>query len=325
MVMKVKLQARHMWDTVWYGDVDYGEDRRALEALLAAVPTEMQSSIVNKRTTKDAWDAIASARIGSDRARRSTLQKLRQDWENLAFKPGEDIDDFVLRLNSLQQRLAQLGDTTIDEERAVEKLLRVVPEKYTQLALSIETLLDFTELTIEEVMGRLKAVDNRKQLPPSEPITIGGKLFFTKEQWLARQQEWKKGEATGSSASGSSSSRKRRPRKWEKARSGALGDANGEHKGSRDDTCHNCGKTGYWAKDCRQAKHGGQAHVAQAQEGDEVALFFVHGSIEPHFTPASDATAPLHLDEPRPTSSSATDHAATRSTDGASTPVPLTT
>nr|AAK26118.1 putative gag-pol polyprotein [Oryza sativa Japonica Group] len=271
MVMKVKLQARHMWDTVWYGDVDYGEDRRALEALLAAVPTEMQSSIVNKRTTKDAWDAIASARIGSDRARRSTLQKLRQDWENLAFKPGEDIDDFVLRLNSLQQRLAQLGDTTIDEERAVEKLLRVVPEKYTQLALSIETLLDFTELTIEEVMGRLKAVDNRKQLPPSEPITIGGKLFFTKEQWLARQQEWKKGEATGSSASGSSSSRKRRPRKWEKARSGALGDANGEHKGSRDDTCHNCGKTGYWAKDCRQAKHGGQAHVAQAQEGDEVA------------------------------------------------------
>ena len=95
----------------------------------------------------------------------------------------------------------------------MEKLLRVVPEKYTQLALSIETLLDFTELTIEEVTGRLKAVDNRKQLPPSEPITIGGKLFFTKDKWLARQQERKKGEATSSSASGSSSSRKRRPRK----------------------------------------------------------------------------------------------------------------
>jgi hypothetical protein len=37
----------------------------------------------------------------------------------------------------------------------------------------------------------------------------------------------------------------------------------------------------------------------QAQEGDKVALFFVHGSIEPHSPPAPAATALLHLDEPR--------------------------
>ena len=42
-------------------------------------------------------------------------------------------------------------------------------------------LLDFSELSIE-VMGRLKAVDNREQLPPSEPVTIGGKLLYTEEQ-----------------------------------------------------------------------------------------------------------------------------------------------
>ncbi len=54
IVMKMKLQARHMWGAVRYGDVDYGEDRRALEVLLAAVPTEIQSSIASKRTAKDA-------------------------------------------------------------------------------------------------------------------------------------------------------------------------------------------------------------------------------------------------------------------------------
>ena len=85
-------------------DIDFGEDRRALGALLAAVPTEMQSSLA-----KDAWDAIASAYIGSNRARRSTLQNLRQEGENLAFKPGEDNNDFVLCLNSLQQQLVRLN------------------------------------------------------------------------------------------------------------------------------------------------------------------------------------------------------------------------
>ena len=91
-----------MWDAVRYGNADFDEDRRALETLLAAVPTEMHS-LTNKRTDKDAWDAIAVARISSDRARRSTLQKLLQEWENLAFKPGEDVDDFALRLNTLMQ------------------------------------------------------------------------------------------------------------------------------------------------------------------------------------------------------------------------------
>jgi hypothetical protein len=64
----------------------------------------MQFSLSNKRTTKEAWDAIAVARIGSDRARKSTLQVLRKQWENLAFKPGEDVDDFTLHLNTLLQK-----------------------------------------------------------------------------------------------------------------------------------------------------------------------------------------------------------------------------
>jgi hypothetical protein len=176
MVMKVKMQARRMWDAVRYDDADFDEDRRALEAL--AVLTEMHSFLANKRTAKDAWDTIAAARIGSDRARRSTLQKLLQEWENLTFKLGEDVDDFALRLNTLMQQLARYGDNDINEERAVEKFLHVVP-KYSQVAIAIEMLLDFSELMIEEVTGRLKAVDNREQLPPSELVTIGGKLLFT--------------------------------------------------------------------------------------------------------------------------------------------------
>ena len=62
-----------MWEAVRYGDVDYDQDRWALDALIAAVPSKMQFSLTNKRTTKEAWDAIAAARIDNDRARRSTL------------------------------------------------------------------------------------------------------------------------------------------------------------------------------------------------------------------------------------------------------------
>jgi hypothetical protein len=62
-----------MWEAIRYGDVDYYEDQRALDALIAAVPSEMQFSLSKKWIVKEAWDAIAAARIGSDRARKTTL------------------------------------------------------------------------------------------------------------------------------------------------------------------------------------------------------------------------------------------------------------
>jgi hypothetical protein len=115
-----------MWEAVRYGDVDYYEDRRALDALIAAVPPEMQFSLYKKQTAKEAWDAITAARISSDRTRKTTLHALRKEWENLVFKPGEDVDDFTLRLNTLLQKMVQFGDDTYDEERAVEKLFRCI-------------------------------------------------------------------------------------------------------------------------------------------------------------------------------------------------------
>jgi hypothetical protein len=168
-----------MWEAVRYGDVDYYEDRRALDALIAAV--QMQFSLSKKRTAKEAWDAIAATRIDSDRAHKTMLQALRKEWENLIFKPGEDVDDFALRLNTLQQKMMQFGDDTYGEQRAIEKLFRCIPEKYKQIARSIESLLDLSTMSIEEAIGRLKVVDDDEPQPLSGLITVGGKLHLTRE------------------------------------------------------------------------------------------------------------------------------------------------
>jgi hypothetical protein len=49
------------------------------------------------------------------------VQKLRQEWGCLAFRSGEDVDDFALCLSSLVQQLARHDNSDIDEQKAMEK------------------------------------------------------------------------------------------------------------------------------------------------------------------------------------------------------------
>ena len=52
LLMKVKLQVRFLWDAITCDGIAYEQDRRALEALCAAVPLEIGATIANKPTAK---------------------------------------------------------------------------------------------------------------------------------------------------------------------------------------------------------------------------------------------------------------------------------
>ncbi|RLN23644.1 hypothetical protein C2845_PM07G28310 [Panicum miliaceum] len=259
--MKVKLEARGLWDAV-------------------------------KKTSKEAWEAIKSIHVGSDRTRKTTLQRLRREWELLSFRDGEHVDDFALRLSVLMSSLNIYGGT-IDEQRAVEKLLRVVPKKYSQIAMSIETLLDTADLTIEEVTGRLKAVDDRDDTPPQsaldQPLLSGGKLYFTEEQWLAwmKQRRDGKGSSKPPKSSGGGRSRSRGARK--RTRAPDTKDGGDDDK----DRCLNCGRFGHWAKDCHKPKKA-QAHLTQADGDDEEPTLLMA-----RVCALSVAPEGVHLEEPR--------------------------
>lgn len=120
------------------------------------------------------------------------VRKLRKEFENLAFKNGEALEDFSLQVSSIISELQSLGGN-IDELKAVQKFLCVVPGQYAQMACSIETLLDLNDMTIEEQTGRLAASEGRgaPEADTGGRLLLPGGVASTPE---TRHQQWRRRE-----------------------------------------------------------------------------------------------------------------------------------
>jgi hypothetical protein len=194
--MKWKLRARKWWRAIEEDERSEDAQVGVMEALMASTSAEYHEALGAKETAKQAWEMLESLRIGSDRAKRARIQQLRRELNDIQFKSGESVEDFTLRLQSLATQLATYGK--VDDEDLVTKLLCTVPAKYSQLAMSIETMLDISMLSLEDVAGRLRVAESRSTPTPEKEKP---KLLLTEEEWSARMKE-KRRSGEGSSRGG---------------------------------------------------------------------------------------------------------------------------
>ena len=156
-------------------------------------------------------------------------------------------------------QLAQVG-VVIDEE-TVAKYLRIVPPRFAQIALSIETMLDMSTLSIEDITGRLKAVEDCVEVPAR--TTAGGQLLLIEEQWAARVREKKQGESSSAPRGG--------------GRSGACGRRRGKPRrkaegADKDGGDHVADKDRALGRDCKEPRRQERAHLAQDDEEEPALL-----------------------------------------------------
>jgi hypothetical protein len=86
-----------------------------------------------------------------DHVKVANAQCLMTGFENITFKEGELVDDFSMRIESLAENQCALGES-ITDVRVAKKMLRVLSKRFSQIAVSIETLLDINSLTVEDFL-----------------------------------------------------------------------------------------------------------------------------------------------------------------------------
>jgi hypothetical protein len=186
LLMKVNMQAQGLCHAIELEEeeiVEYREDRLAFTAILQVVPPEMLASLATKHTAQSAWEAIKSHHVGVQRVREANCEQLQKKFDEICFKEGETMDDFSMHITGLANNITVLGGT-ITEVEIVQKIQHVAPKPLEQVAISIETLLNVKDLTIEEVTCHLRNVEQRKKKLGST-VDKQGCLLLT-EEWLSR-------------------------------------------------------------------------------------------------------------------------------------------
>ena len=129
-------------------------------ALMRSVPREMWGTLGAKKTVKEAWEMVQTMRVGVDRVKEISVQKLLKELENIEFKEGESVEDFGMRITNIIATLKSLNET-IDDPCVVKNFLRVLSSRFNQVAVSIEMFYDMKTLLVEDLVGRLRATEDR--------------------------------------------------------------------------------------------------------------------------------------------------------------------
>jgi hypothetical protein len=118
----------------------------------------MKAGLAVKKTAKEAWVSVKKMCGGDERVKAANVQRLMKEFELLSFGDGETVDEFAVRVDRLTARLGDLGEV-LDDSRVVRKVLRAVPRKLKQVAVSIEIHGDLNAMTLDELVGQLQVAE----------------------------------------------------------------------------------------------------------------------------------------------------------------------
>lgn len=271
--MKVFMQAHGVWEAIEPKDpkttVEEKLDKRALAVVYQGVPEDILLSIADKKTSKEAWNAIKTMSLGADKVKAAKAQTLRCEFEALCMKESEPLDDFCLKLNSLVTNIRALGEK-VEESYVVKKLLRAVPSKFLPIASAIEQFGEVETMSVEEVVGSLKAHEERLRRTTE---TSQGQLLLTDEEWRKREGNEEKLLLT----------REEWLRRTNRNRTRSDGT-----RGAKDKSrvkCFKCQAYGHYAWECRKPKRGeremqNEANLSQILEDEPALLIAEVGKIE---------------------------------------------
>ncbi|XP_022032610.1 uncharacterized protein LOC110933709 [Helianthus annuus] len=182
------------------GSGDAKKNNVAKALLFQSIPEEKILQIGNLKPAKEMWEDIQSRNLGAERVKEARLQTLITEFDGLKMRDTGTIDEYASKLSSIASKAATLGET-IEERKMVKKVLTSLPRRFIHIVASLEQVLDLKTVGYEDVVGRLKAYEERIQEEDNTHDNSGKLMFSKSESSSSRGRDSSRGRGRGSHSS----------------------------------------------------------------------------------------------------------------------------
>ena len=248
MRMKIALKVSKVWETIDPGSKAEDKNNMAIALLFQSIPEALVLQVGDLDNAKSVWDAVKSRHIGAERVREARLQTLMAEFDRLKMKDADTIDTFVGKLSEITSKAASLGET-IEEPKIVKKFLSSLPRrKYIHIVASLEQVLDLNLTSFEDIIGRLKAYEERITEEEEDTVDDSSKLMYAdsrQENYGNNYNNRGRGRSGRTGWRGRGRARGSFQQQRDTYRQGRAGGGDASHI-----TCFNCDKLGHYATDC---------------------------------------------------------------------------
>ena len=263
MRMKIALKVNKVWEAIDPGSKVEDKNNMAIALLFQSIPEALTLQVGDLDTAKSVWDAIQTCHVGTERVREARLQTLMAEFDRIKMKDEDSIDAFVGKLSEISSKSASLGEI-IEEPKLVKKFLKSLPrKKYIHIVASLEQVLDLNVTSFEDIVGRLKAYEERITEEEEDTHDDSGKLMYTDS---SNQEKY------GNNYSNRGRGRGRQ--NWRgrgRGRYGSFQQQRDAYKQGRGGdashiTCFRCDKLGHYVQDCPDLKLKFQETIEKKDE-----------------------------------------------------------
>ena len=159
--MKILLKVHKAWEVIELDTNETEKNDMAIALIFQSIPEALILQVGDLDNAKKVWEAIKARHMGADRVKEARLQTLMAEFDRLKMKDNDTIDNFVGKLSEIASKSSALREN-IEETKLVKKFLSSLPrKKYIHIVASLEQVLDLKTTSFEDIIGRLKAYEER--------------------------------------------------------------------------------------------------------------------------------------------------------------------
>ncbi|XP_056843312.1 uncharacterized protein LOC130495810 [Raphanus sativus] len=159
-----KLQSKH--------------NSKAISEIFNAINPEQFKLVQGCVSAKDAWDTLVDYYEGTSTVKRTRLDHLAAQFENLRMSEDESITVFSAKLSAIAHEATVLGKEYKDK-KLVKKMIRCLPEKFANYKPLLKVGMNTDDMKFSQLVGILKAEDMDSG---GEPTKKGKDIAFAAEK-----------------------------------------------------------------------------------------------------------------------------------------------